>query len=282
MLYNNKYKKITAISLTYIILINFIIGINVHAVPVNNLNYILTHRVLDIKTDASVLESIGDNEIAYGKTDYNQPYRNVVFYTAHTTKKLVALTFDDGPDAAFTPKILDILKQNNVKATFFVLGKRAKAHPKIIKRIVCEGHAIGNHSWDHPNLNRLSDKNIYSEIQRTDNTLFYLLGYHPSMVRPPYGNANIRVIKEVGKMGYKIIDWSIDTRDWSGIPPSQITLKIRTKLQPGSIILLHCAGGVGVNLSNTVTALPQIIKELKAQGYKFVRVPELLGISPSL
>lgn len=156
----------------------------------------------------------------------------------------MALTFDDGPDVTFTPKILDILKQNNVKATFFVLGKCAKAHPKIIKRIVREGHAIGNHSWDHPNLNKLCDKDIYSEIQRTDNTLFYLLGYHPSMVRPPYGNANLRVIKEIRKMGYKIIDWSIDTRDWSGIPPSQITLKIRSRLQPGSIILLHCAGGM--------------------------------------
>lgn len=278
MLYNFKLKKVITMCLAYILMVSLIFGIYVHAAPVhNNPNNILIHYKI-----VSIPDPAGSSEIAYRQPYYKLPYKNVVFYIAHTDKKEVALTFDDGPDVTFTPKILDILKENNTKATFFVLGKRAKAHPEIVKRIVQEGHAIGNHSWDHPNLGKLSANEINSEIQRTDNILFYLLGYHPALVRPPYGAADLGVIREVGSMGYKIVQWSVDTRDWAGTPSSQIMLNVRKRLHPGAIILLHCAGVQGVNLSNTTTALPQIIKELKAQGYEFVTIPELLHISPSL
>lgn len=214
---------------------------------------------------------------------YNNPqYKSTVFYTGPSNMNEVALTFDDGPDTIFTPKILDILKQNNIKATFFIVGTRAQAHPEIVKRILNEGHAIGNHSWDHPDLDLMSSDNVKSEIQKTDDILFSIIGYHPSIVRPPYGAANKGVIKEISSMGYKIIDWSVDTLDWAGTPTNIIMNNVKKELRPGAIILQHSSGGKRGNLSNTVAALPEIIQYLKSGGYKFVKIPELLNISPTL
>lgn len=284
MSHNCKFKKVIIISLVCIFIFDWNFCIDVHAIPIyDNLNNIISSlEIYPLKSNNSVPDLKGGSEIANRKAYHNPPYKNIVFYIAHTNKKQVALTFDDGPDITFTPEILDILKQNNIRATFFIVGARAKAHPEMIKRIEHDGHAIGNHSWDHPDLDKLSNNDVTSEIQRTDNTLFYLLGYHPTFVRPPYGAADLRVIKSIGLMGCKIIDWSVDTRDWAGTPPAKILLNVRSEIHPGAIILQHCAGGKGENLSNTVTALPQIIKELRSQGYQFVTVPELLGISPRL
>ena len=102
------------------------------------------------------------------------------------------------------------------------------------------------------------------------------------MVRPPYGAADKKVVQEIGDMGYKIIDWSVDTRDWAGTPPNNIMSMVKKELHPGGIILQHCSGGKKGNLSNTVTALPEIIQYLKSEDYKFVKVPELLNIPPEL
>jgi peptidoglycan-N-acetylglucosamine deacetylase len=197
-------------------------------------------------------------------------------------KKEVALTFDDGPDNRYTPEILDILQKNGVPATFFVIGMRAKTFPQIVKRIDNEGHAIGNHTWNHRDLLKLSPEQIRIELSQTDEVLNSIVGYYPSLFRPPYGAASTRVIKEVTAMGYKVIDWSIDTRDWAGTPTPTILQYVQKDLYPGGIILEHCAGGDTEDLSNTVRALPQIISTLKAKGYAFVTVPQLLNIPGSM
>jgi peptidoglycan/xylan/chitin deacetylase (PgdA/CDA1 family) len=216
------------------------------------------------------------------RPDHSPQLGNIVYYEGTNTKKEVALTFDDGPDTVFTPQILDILKKNNIKATFFIVGNRAEANKEIIKRIAKEGHAIGNHSWDHADLDRLGPDQIIYEIKKTEDTLFSLLGYRPSIVRPPYGAADKKVLQKIGDMGYRVIDWSVDSLDWLGTPPKMITYIVKKETRPGGIILQHCASGKRENLSNTITALPEIIQYLKSANYTFVKVPELLNVSSSL
>lgn len=203
---------------------------------------------------------------------------NIVFYHGPSNKKLAALTFDDGPDVHYTTEILKILKQHGIKATFFIVGSRAEAHPEMVKRIHEEGHAIGNHTWDHPNLKKISMTQIKSEVDRTDRLLTSLIGYKPHIFRPPYGIANASDIKELGRLGYKVIDWSVDTRDWAGTSPDRIIEYVHKEATPGAIVLEHCAGGRHEKLDNTIEALPRIISYFKERGYRFVTIPELLHI----
>jgi peptidoglycan-N-acetylglucosamine deacetylase len=200
-------------------------------------------------------------------------------YSGSAQGKQVALTFDDGPDNNYTLQILDILKKENVKATFFIVGDRAKAHPDIVKRIVNEGHAIGNHSWDHPDFPKISSEQVTEEVTKTQDELDSIVGFRPSLFRPPYGSLNDSDIQNITGMGLNIIDWSVDTRDWAGTPTPKIMEYVRKELKPGGIILEHCAGG---NLSNTVSALKQIIPLLKKEGYNFVTVPTLLSLPTSI
>lgn len=203
---------------------------------------------------------------------------NIVFHHGPSNKKLAALTFDDGPDVHYTTEILKILKQHGIKATFFIVGSRAEAHPEMVKRIHEEGHAIGNHTWDHPNLKKITMTQIKSEVDRTDRLLTSLIGYKPHIFRPPYGFANASDIKELGRLGYKVIDWSVDTRDWAGTPPDRIIEYVHKEATPGAIVLEHCAGGRHEKLDNTIEALPRIISYFKERGYRFVTIPELLHI----
>lgn len=148
----------------------------------------------------------------------------------------------------------------------------------MVKRIASDGHAIGNHTWDHPDLVKLTPDQIRSEVDKTEQLLSQLLGYRPAIFRPPYGAANPNDIQLISSLHYKIIDWSVDTRDWAGTPAPQIMDYVHKEFHPGGIILQHCAGGKSENLSNTVAALPEFIAALKAQGYSFVTIPNLLNI----
>lgn len=273
IIYNYKARKLLTLSFIALLLILGIYKIR---------NYIDFPKVIQLLTNGSLAQLNYSSEYNQGKAYGNTQFNNIIFYEGNNTKKQIALTFDDGPDTVVTPKILDILKKNDVKATFFILGNRAQRNPEIVKQILKDGHALGNHSWDHKDLDRLSPDKIKSEIQKTDNILFSITGYHPAIVRPPYGAANRKAVQEIGPMGYKVIDWSVDTLDWMGIPPNIIMYTIKREIRPGGIILQHCAGGKKGNLSNTVTALPQIIEYLKSENYEFVRVPELVGTSPGL
>lgn len=214
------------------------------------------------------------NVTVFGQDTYNSH----VFYYKSVLKtnssKQVALTFDDGPDNNYTLQILDILKKYKIKATFFLIGARAKAHPDVVKKIINEGHVIGNHTWNHPDLLRLSKNDVLTEVSMADEELFKIAGYHSTLFRPPYGNTNSHLNKILISKGYNIILWSVDTRDWAGTSVYGIMKDVRNEIRPGGIILQHCNG----NLSNTVKALPQIITYLKDKGYSFVTIPELLNI----
>lgn len=202
---------------------------------------------------------------------------HVLFYSGPRNLKQVALTFDDGPELRYTPQILDVLKRNGVHATFFLVGARAEKFPQIVKRISAEGHAIGNHTYDHANLTKLTAAQVREEVEQGERSLTKILGYHPAIFRAPFGAANAPVLREVAHMNYKIIDWSVDTRDWAGISTNEIIANVRKDVFPGGIILQHTFAGRG-GLRNTVEALPKIIDELQSNGYAFVTIPELLKI----
>ncbi|MEK8130937.1 polysaccharide deacetylase family protein [Paenibacillus filicis] len=191
--------------------------------------------------------------------------------------KQVALTFDDGPDTKFTPEILDILKKYQVKATFFVVGTQVSKHPDMLKRILDEGHAIGNHSMTHANFTKLSTERIDREIEETDKLIRQATGTTTPLFRAPYGAAPDILKKHLKALDRPLIGWTVDTRDWSGLSPADMMGIIRKQIKPGGIILMHSFGGKKGDLSNTVTALPQAIEYLKAQGYSLVTVPELAG-----
>ncbi|MBZ4688719.1 MAG: polysaccharide deacetylase [Clostridiales bacterium] len=194
-------------------------------------------------------------------------------------EKLVALTFDDGPDDIFTPQFLDVLKEKNVKATFFIIGKRAEGFPEVMKRIYAESHFVGNHTWSHPNLVKLPLEKVKEEVLKTDRLLqSYSKGSDEDMkiFRSPYGSIDPERVKLIGKLGYKIIAWNVDSLDWKGLSAEEVKTNVLENVTNGSIILQHSAGGTGEDLSGSVKALPQIIDVLRKEGFKFVTITELL------
>ena len=195
--------------------------------------------------------------------------------SVNTTSKVVALTFDDGADGANTNKILDILAKNNVKATFFLTGSGANNHPQYIKNIAAKGHQLGNHSYTHPDFTKLTATQMKSELDRTEALIKSLTGKTTKPIfRAPFGAVNSTVLSGVGAAGYGYtIQWNIDTIDWKGLTASQINTKVQTNIKPGSIVLMHTGAGA----PGTPLALPTMISQLKAKGYKFVTVSQLLA-----
>lgn len=210
--------------------------------------------------------------------DLASEYPDSFFRQGSIKKKQIALTFDDGPDNNYTVKILDILKKHKVPATFFVIGSRCKLYPKIVKRMVKEGHRLGNHTWSHSNIMKLSNKAMLKEITKADRIIKKYTGYTPLIFRSPYGSLKREQVEFLQSKGYKLISWNIDSLDWKGLSAAEVKTNILENLQQGSIVLQHSAGGPGEDLSGTVKALDSIISVLKKDGYKFVTVDKLLEI----
>jgi len=191
-----------------------------------------------------------------------------------TKKKVVALTFDDGPDATYTPKILEVLHQHQVQATFFVLGSQVDKYPKVMQWITKAGHEIGNHGYDHHDLNKLTEQEVYDDIKRGELSILRTTGILAQNYRPPGGVMTHDVMNAVQACGYDLIHWSIDPRDWSMARTASIIAKsVKSNVKAGDIILFHDGG---LNQKQTVAALRDLIKDLRAQGYRFVTVSQLL------
>lgn len=201
-----------------------------------------------------------------------------LYWAGSAQDKEVALTFDDGPEEEWTPKILAILKQKNVKATFFVIGKQAKKYPEQLQRINADGHIIGNHTFNHVNLAKLAPPQIDQELDECASAIYDIIGKIPTLVRPPYGLHNETVDNAVYSKNRIIVLWSLDTKDWTGLDPTVIKSRIIPNIQNGYIVLQH--DGENRKLGGSVQALPAIIDDLKAQGYTFVTIPELLDTQP--
>ena len=198
-------------------------------------------------------------------------YTEVFDYDIVTNKKinnsdkLIALTFDDGPNYN-TSKVLDVLAKYNVKATFFVLGSKAKDNKKILKREYDSGMEIGNHTFNHLLLTKYKENVIKDEIDKTSSVIFEVTGRYPKLLRPSYGAYN-NTIKKIGDM--PIIIWDIDTLDWKYHNSKKIASRVINKVKDGDIILMHDI------YSATANSLNIIIPELQNRGYTFVTVPEL-------
>jgi peptidoglycan/xylan/chitin deacetylase (PgdA/CDA1 family) len=193
--------------------------------------------------------------------------------SVHVDQPVIAMTFDDGPSAVLTPRLLDILKQRNIKVTFFVLGQLVREHPEIVQRAVAEGHEIANHSWDHKALNRIPEGGLSHEVRDTSDEITKAAGRPVTLLRPPYGATNPHLNKAIEKeYGLKVILWSVDPLDWKRPGPQVVEQRILKETQPGSIILAHDIH------PGTIEAMPSTLDALLAKGYRFVTVSELLAM----
>lgn len=190
---------------------------------------------------------------------------------AAIAEKVVALTFDDGPWDGTTEQVLDILKQYNIKATFFWVGLHIQRHPELARQVVAAGHAIGNHTWRHP-LQTLDAATAAEEIGNTERLIYETTGVRASLFRPPGGNLNGSLVPYAQGQKYTVTLWSVESGDYYVSAPLIVDNVLRN-VQPGGIVLMHDGGG---DRSATIQALPQIITTLQQQGYRFVTVPELL------
>ena len=195
-------------------------------------------------------------------------------------KPEMALTFDDGPDPVFTPQILDLLKKYGINATFFLLGQNIEKYPDMAKRIAAEGHVIGNHTYDHPKSVDLSLTDFVQQLQKTDEIIQKLIGYRPKFFRPPYGSIKEDQLQWTNEQGKMVIQWSIDTLDWQGLPATNIVDTVLTNALPGSIILQHNAAGVP--LQGSVEALDQFIPGLQQKEVRFVTLPEMFNTDKNI
>lgn len=188
-------------------------------------------------------------------------------------KKVVALTFDDGPWPTQTAKILDILKTERVPATFFTVGLRVKREPKLAKRIVDEGHAIGNHTYHHIDLTGATPEVLKRELDGESDMVRWMTGVTPKWFRPPMGKIDGPAYKAIKAAGLRPVLWTVDPQDWrKGAEAGNIAKSVIAAAKPGSVILLHDGGG---DRAQTIKALPWIIHELKKKGYEFVLLDDL-------
>ncbi|MFM8365574.1 MAG: polysaccharide deacetylase family protein [Verrucomicrobiota bacterium] len=186
---------------------------------------------------------------------------------------ILALTFDDGPHPKNTPRLLDLLKERGVKATFYVIGQNVVQYPEIARRIVEEGHEIGNHSYTHPALPKLSAARVTEEISKTNEAIQQAAGVLPTTMRPPYGATNAALTKRLNEeFQLPLILWSVDPLDWKIRKASHVSSHILQNATPGAIILAHDIH------PSTVDAMPSTIDGLLAKGYKFVTVSELIAL----
>lgn len=197
-------------------------------------------------------------------------------YMGPGNKKVIALTFDDGPEDIYTPQILKILKEKQVKATFFVMGQQVRAYPKLLNQIHMEGHAIGNHTWNHPNIATLTDAQMIQTVQSTNDEIKKVTGVQTNLFRPPYGSMKDSQIETLNKLGYRSISWTIDSLDWNGTSANIILSRVNVRALPGGIVLMHNFKDAR-KLDGMIEALPKMIDNLRAQGYEFVTVPQLIG-----
>ncbi|HZC34979.1 MAG TPA: polysaccharide deacetylase family protein [Chthoniobacterales bacterium] len=196
------------------------------------------------------------------------------YFQANVDGPYIAMTFDDGPSPETTPRLLDILKQRNIKATFFMIGQNVERNPEIVKRILAEGHEIGNHSWTHPPLAKLSDDRVTEEITKTQNAIKTASGYTPELLRPPYGSITSRQKEWIeSRFGLNVILWSVDPFDWKRPGASVIEQRILAGAKPGAIILSHDIH------KQTVDSMPATLDALAAKGYKFVTVSQLIAMN---
>lgn len=223
--------------------------------------------------------SLGAGTIGYLWKRANKPptknyaLRDDILVRGNTDLREVAFTFDDGPRPEVARDLLNTLGREGVRATFFVVGKQVDLYPALVRRMMNEGHEVGNHTYNHPRLDDLDAKRIKSEIASCDKAIFRATGAHASLFRPPGMRYDDVVIDTAQDLGYVTIHWNVGAKDFTGAEPGSVAERVLKTVRPGSVILLH-------GQPETVAALPEIISNLRAKGYRFVTVSQMLARLP--
>ena len=218
---------------------------------------------------AATAISIGGATVSKAVTTANEP-RDIPVYSVETDEKKVAISFDAAWGNEQTSELLDILDRYEVKATFFLVGQWVDNFPDSVKEIAKKGHDVENHSNTHAHMPELSLEGMTEEIVSCNDKIKALTGKCPTLFRPPYGDYNNNVVGAVKTQNMYCIQWDVDSLDWKDLSAAEITNRITSKIQPGSIVLLHNGA------KNTPEALPSIIEGIRAQGYELVPISELV------
>jgi peptidoglycan-N-acetylglucosamine deacetylase len=194
---------------------------------------------------------------------------------AKTSRKEIAISFDDGPAIAYTPEILQVLKDNQIQAVFFCIGNRIAGNEKILQQVHAEGHIIGNHSYSHHFwFDLFSSKKMLADLQLMDETMKEVTGLSPRLFRPPYGVTNPNLGKAITRGNYIPVGWSVRSMDTVITDEDKLLKKITRSLHPGAIILFHDTSKA------TLGILPAFIKQAAADGYEIVRLDKMLKLNP--
>jgi peptidoglycan/xylan/chitin deacetylase (PgdA/CDA1 family) len=188
-------------------------------------------------------------------------------------RREIALTFDDGPWPD-TRQFLDVLERERVGATFFLIGRQVAGNEELLRRMLRDGDAIGNHTFSHPDLRRLSPSGVRHELSAASDAIHHAVGYRPCLFRPPYGGYDRTIVGLAAARHMTTVTWDVDPRDWSRPGSAAIEQRVRAQVRPGSIVLMHDGGGPR---TQTLAALPRIVHALRRRGMRLVTLPEMLG-----
>ena len=192
--------------------------------------------------------------------------------------RLLALTYDDGPNAKCTPALLHVLAKHDVRATFFMMGSHAAQHPDIARAVAAAGHDIGNHTQTHPNLIFCSPTQVISQLDECHRVLTDVVGEHAKLFRPPFGGRRPDVLRSARNKGYIPVMWSVTAYDWKPVPPEKVEAHVTRQVRGGDVILMHDGGHLSpdADRSATVVATDRLIARFKTEGYTFVSVSEMI------
>ena len=234
--------------------------------------------------------------IGYASYEYLEAPANQLFGSAlvsgPTSARVVALTFDDGPNPPYTTAILRVLREEKVHATFFVVGRAVAAYPAVVREEYADGNAIGNHTWEHEHLIARTPAQIDDSLARTDAAVYAATGSHTTLLRPPFGARDWLVLGEARRLGYTPVMWSVPlANDWEYPPAAAIAQRILSHVSNGAIMVLHDGNRGEVctatdahdcDRSSDVAATRTIVETLKGEGYRFVTIPQLLALPAAM
>ena len=205
---------------------------------------------------------------------YGGPIDWIMRTTRHAprTTPVVALTFDDGPDPIRTNALLDVLRDLNAPATFFVVGREVRRHPDVVRRIAAEGHELGNHTFNHAYLPLHTHRTVEHELRATDNAIEDVAGVTPRIARPPWGARRPSTVRAFARLAKRLVLWDVNSYDWKGRPAADVVERVMERTRPGSIILMHEAREGG---ETTIEAVRRLVPALRARGLSLVTVSNL-------
>ena len=195
-----------------------------------------------------------------------------------TASRLLALTYDDGPNDPWTFRLMEVLDRHQVKATFFLIGKFVEQRPDIARALVAAGHVIGSHTWDHPNLIFCSSAEVRRQLQRTQRAIRDATGVDVRLFRPPFGGRRPASLRVARSLGLQTVMWNVTCKDWTPRSASEIVALAESQIHGGSVILLHDGEfhRIGVDRSRTVEASDRLLRRYKGEGYQFVTIPQMM------